>query len=143
MALVDRRTFVAMVVAVVVVTSVIVIAFYLTQSRTPPVKQPGTFLIIANANGFNDSINHGVPQNSWPIITVQQGTTVTIMVSNTDVQAHGFQVSHYYDSSIQTVAPGTTLTVTFVADQTGSFRIYCSIFCAVHAFMQSGELIVQ
>ena len=139
----DRRIFFIMVVAIIVVSSVIVVAYYLAQSRTPPVKQPGTFLIIANANGFNDSINHGVPQNSWPIITVQKGTNVTITVSNTDLEAHGFQVVHYFDSSIQTVAPGTSLTVTFVADQTGSFRIYCSINCAVHGFMQSGELVVQ
>jgi heme/copper-type cytochrome/quinol oxidase subunit 2 len=139
----DRRKLVAVVVAVAVVASVIVVAFYLNQARTPPGKPPGSFLIIANANGYNDSIAHGVPQNSWPIITVQKGTTVTIMVYNADVQAHGFQVAHYSDNSIQTVAPGKSLTVTFVADTTGSFRIYCSIFCTVHAFMQSGELVVQ
>ncbi|HEV2137980.1 MAG TPA: cupredoxin domain-containing protein [Nitrososphaerales archaeon] len=143
MALLDRRTFVAVLVAVIVVSSVIVVAYFLTQSGSPPVKQPGTFLIIADANGFNDSINHGVPQNSWPIITVQKGTNVTITVSNTDLEAHGFQVAHYFESSIQTVAPGTSLKVSFVADQTGSFRIYCSIVCGVHAFMQSGELVVQ
>lgn len=139
----DRPKFVALIVAVAVIASVVVVAYYLNQARTPPGKPPGSFLIIASSNGFNDSIDHGVPQNSWPIITVQKGTSVTIMVYNADEQAHGFQVAHYFDSNIQTVAPGKTLTVTFVANTTGTFRIYCDIFCTVHSFMQSGELIVQ
>ncbi len=143
MALLDRRVFVAILVAVVVVSAIIAVAFDLNQSRSPPAKQPGSFLMIANANGFNDSIDHGVPQNSWPIITVQKGTTVTITVYNSDVVAHGFQVVHYFDSSIQTIPPGMSLKVTFVANTTGAFRIYCSIFCPVHGFMQSGELLVQ
>ncbi len=129
--------------AVAVVVSVIVVAYYLFEVRSSPVKSPGTYLIIASANGYNDSISHGVPQNPWPVITVQKGTTVTLTMYNADVQAHGFQVTHYSDSNIQSVAPGTSLTITFVADTTGTFHIYCSIFCTVHAFMQSGELIVQ
>jgi heme/copper-type cytochrome/quinol oxidase subunit 2 len=144
MGLLGRRKLVAILVAVIVITSVIVVAYFLTQSRSPPVKQPGTFLIIANANGFNDSIKHGVPKNSWPIITVQKGTNVTITVFNSDVEAHGFQVAHYLENpKQQTIPPGTSLTVTFVANTTGTFRIYCDIYCAVHSFMQSGELIVQ
>ena len=143
MALIDRRMFVAILVAVVVVSAIIAVAFYLNQSMNPPAKQLGSFLIIANANGFNDSIDHGVPQNSWPIVTVQKGTTVTITVYNSDVVAHGFQVAHYFDSPIQTIPPGMSLKVTFVTNTTGIFRIYCSIFCPVHSFMQSGELLVQ
>jgi len=113
-------------------------------STTPP-KGGGTtenFVIIQNANGFNDSVDHGVPQNSWPVIQVPQGTTVNITVINDDHQAHGFQITHYFDSTIETVSPGQKLTVTFVASEVGDFRIYCSIFCTVHAFMQSGELAV-
>jgi heme/copper-type cytochrome/quinol oxidase subunit 2 len=139
----ERRKLVAILVAVAVTTSVIVVAFYLNVGKSPPGKQPGTFLILANANGYNDSIDHGVPQNSWPVITVQKGTTVTITMYNSDVVAHGFQVGHYYDSPIQSVAPGKSFTLTFVADTAGSFRIYCSIFCEVHAYMQSGVLIVR
>lgn len=138
-----RRKLVAVLVAVAVVSSVIGIAFYLSQTRGPPSKQPGTFLIVADANGFNDSIDHGVPQNSWPIITVQKGTTVTVTVYNADVQAHGFQITHYYDGNNATVPPGKSLTITFVANMTGTFRVYCSIVCAVHGFMLSGELIVR
>ena len=138
-----RRKIVAVLVAVAVVSSVIVVAFYLSQPRGPCSKPPGTFLIVADVNGYNDSIGHGVPHNSWPIITVQKGTTVTVTLCNADHQPHGFQITHYHDSPIETVAPGESLTIRFVANMTGSFRIYCSIFCTVHGFMQNGELVVQ
>jgi FtsP/CotA-like multicopper oxidase with cupredoxin domain len=100
------------------------------------------FLIIASVSGFNGSTAHGAPSTSWPIIQVQKGQTVTIMGCNTDRQAHGFQIGHYFDSQIETVEPGGVLRVSFVADHTGSFLIYCSIFCNVHIYMQSGQLVV-
>ena len=105
--------------------------------------QVQNILIVASITGFNDSVNHGVPQNPWPVAHVARGTTVNITVVNVDKQPHGFQVEHYFDSNIATVAPGQTLNVTFVANVTGTFRIYCVIPCTVHWAMQSGELIVS
>ena len=109
-------------------------------TNLPPgcVKPAGGFLVIANQNGFNDSIQHGAPQNQWPIISVRQGSMVNITVCNADVQAHGFQISHYFDSNIETVGPGRVIHVSFVADKVGDFEIYCSIFCSIHIFMQNG-----
>lgn len=104
------------------------------------VKPAGGFLIIANQNGFNDSIQHGAPQKQWPVIVVNQGAKVSITVCNSDIQAHGFQITHYFDSNIQTVAPGQVIHVSFVADKVGDFEIYCSIFCSIHIFMQNGLL---
>lgn len=130
-------------VVVIVAASTLAAAALLYGARVPPRVSSGTILIIASGTGYNDSVNHAVPQNSWPIITVQRGTTVTIEVYNADRQSHGFQISHYEDASINTIAPGQTFTVTFVVDTTGTFRIYCSIFCTVHWAMQSGELIVR
>ena len=104
------------------------------------VKPSDGYLIIANQNGFNDSIQHGAPTKQWPIIVVNQGTQVNIAVCNADVQAHGFQVTHYFDSNIQTVAPGQVIHVSFLADKAGDFEIYCSIFCSIHIFMQNGLL---
>jgi FtsP/CotA-like multicopper oxidase with cupredoxin domain len=103
-------------------------------------KPAGGFLIIASKLGYNDSVDHGVPSKPWPVITVNQGQRVDITVCNTDIQAHGFQVAHYFDSTIESIAPGQAVHVSFVADQPGDFQIYCSIFCSVHAFMQSGQL---
>jgi hypothetical protein len=113
-----------------------------TSSPLPTdcVKPANGFLVIASSDGYNDSIDHGAPKNWWPIITVKQGETVNITVCNTDFQAHGFQITHYYDSNVVTIVPGQVLHVSFVADQAGEFRIYCNIFCSIHIFMQSGLL---
>ncbi len=101
-----------------------------------------TFLIVASITGFNGSADHGVPAACWPVIRVPQGTLVNITVTNIDKQAHGFNIAHYYDDGIVTVAPSQTINVSFVANETGTFKIYCSIFCTIHWAMQSGELVV-
>jgi len=142
-----------MVVLAVIVVGVVVSSAYVLYGRKaqsgtgglPPycTKPTGGYLIVASARGYNDSVDHGVPASSWPVIDVKKGSTVTITVCNTDAQAHGFQVTHYLDSKIETVSPGQAITVSFVADQTGKFRIYCSIFCTVHWAMQSGLLVVS
>ncbi|MDE1852850.1 MAG: hypothetical protein KGI38_03775 [Thaumarchaeota archaeon] len=114
-------------------------------AQLPPgcVKPANGFLIIASAEGFNDSIPHGVPKVFWPVITVDNGSEVNIVVCNTDTQAHGFQVQHYSDSNIEVVPPGQVIHVSFYASESGSFQIYCSIFCTIHFFMQWGKLIVR
>jgi FtsP/CotA-like multicopper oxidase with cupredoxin domain len=104
------------------------------------VKPPGGFLIVADINGFNDSIQHGAPSAPWPIINVSQGQTVNITVCNSDHQSHGFQVTHYFDSNIETVEPGQVAHVSFVANKLGTFEIYCSIFCSIHIYMQNAQL---
>jgi len=104
------------------------------------VKPAGGFLVVASNTGFNDSIGHGAPEKNWPIITVQQGQNVTIVVCNIDVQAHGFQITHYDDQDEVTIVPGQVYKVSFVANQAGSFDIYCEIFCSIHIYMQSGLL---
>ena len=116
-----------------------------SQTNLPPgcAKPAGGYLIIADEQGYNDSIGHGVPQKNWPIMQVQQGQNVTIVVCNTDVQPHGFNIAHYYDDQLVSVAPGKVLTVSFAADQAGSFRVYCNIPCSVHWAMQNGELVVS
>ena len=102
------------------------------------------FLIVASLRGFNDSIDHGVPANSWPVMHAQAGQNVTIVVCNADPsQAHGFQIDHYYDNRLVSLAPGQVLTISFTANQAGPFRVYCQILCSVHWAMQSGQLIIS
>ena len=137
----DRRTAAVVLAVAVAVASTVAVAYFLNLGKGAEKPHSG-FLIIASSNGYNDSIHNGAGQRPWPIINVQKGTNVTISVYNADHQAHGFQVLHYFDSSIETVAPGQTVTVSFVADEAGTFRIFCSIFCTVHVYMQSGELVV-
>ena len=108
------------------------------------VKPADGFLIVASLQGFNDSIGHGVPNNNWPVMNVKLGQNVTIVVCNADsTQAHGFQITHYYDSRLVSIAPGQVIRVSFVATAPGSFRVYCQILCTVHWAMQNGQLIVS
>jgi len=155
---VDRQGLLVMGISVVVVLVGLISAIYVfkfgpgsqpstgsTSSSTQNLpagcqKPPGGYLIIARVTGFNDSISHGAPTKAWPIVTVNKGDTVKLVVCNIDSQAHGFQISNYFDSNIESVAPGQVIAVSFVADKTGTFTIYCSTFCSVHIYMQSGEI---
>lgn len=106
-------------------------------------KPANGFLIVAAFNGFNDSVDHGVPADNWPAINVQKGANVTITVCNADGQPHGFQIAHYYDGGVAILGAGQVRTVSFIADQTGKFQIYCSIQCSIHWAMISGQLTVS
>ena len=138
-----------MVLLVLILAVVAATGLFVLGSRGPAASRPlptgcvkpsGGFLIIASGTGYNDSIGHGAPENNWPIVNVTQGQNVTIVVCNIDIQAHGFQITHYYDSNEVTITPGQVIKVNFVANQVGKFDIYCEIFCSIHVYMQSGLL---
>jgi FtsP/CotA-like multicopper oxidase with cupredoxin domain len=96
---------------------------------------PGT-----NYEGMNGSAFHTTAP--WPVIQVHQGQTVFITVYNcAPSEAHGFSIIHYFNAGAA-VRAGTSFTYSFVANEAGTFRIYCDIFCAIHPLMQNGELIV-
>ncbi len=66
-------------------------------------------------------------------ITVNAGDRVTIELVATDV-VHGFSLDGY-DFNL-TAEPGQTVSKTFVATQSGSFRFRCSVPCGnLHPFM--------
>jgi len=78
----------------------------------------------------------------WPIIRVHMGDTVILtVINNNSREIHGFAIV-YYDNRGFSLAPGQRHTITFVTDEVGSFRMYCNVFCAIHPYMQNGELIV-
>lgn len=98
------------------------------------------FTITESNQGFNDSASNSSP---WPVMNVFAGQIVTILVENNDTSsAHGFVISHYFDTGVQ-LRPGESHTVTFVANQTGTFLVYCNIVCPVHLSMQYGQLKVN
>jgi hypothetical protein len=104
------------------------------------VRQTGGFLIIASSLGYNDSIAHGAPAKSWPVMDVTKGTDVNITLCNTYSQTVGFQVAHYLSARTETVLPGQVVSVSFLANLTGTFTIYCSVFNPIHVYLQGGEL---
>ena len=66
-------------------------------------------------------------------LNVNPGDTVTIQLVSADV-VHGLYVDGY-DVSVE-ADPGQTTTLTFTADQPGSFRFRCNVTCgAMHPFM--------
>jgi heme/copper-type cytochrome/quinol oxidase subunit 2 len=70
---------------------------------------------------------------------VNPGDRVTIELQSTDV-VHGLYVDGYQVA--QTVDPGQTARLTFVADRAGTFRLRCSVTCGpLHPFM-IGKLVV-
>jgi hypothetical protein len=102
---------------------------------------PVSFVLILDDTGYNDSRDHGAPQQPWPVITVHQGQQVTITLINKDAnEAHGFTINRYFDQGV-VLQPGQTYTLTFTANSAGNFIFYCNILCTVHIYMV-GELVV-
>jgi hypothetical protein len=106
-------------------------------------KPAGGFLIVASSLGYNDSIGHGAPSASWPVLDVAAGANVSITVCNLYSFPVGFQIVHYLDNRLESVEPGRTMEVNFVADEIGVFFIYCSVFNPIHIFLQSGTVVVS
>jgi heme/copper-type cytochrome/quinol oxidase subunit 2 len=108
------------------------------------VKPPDFFLIVADLNGYNDSVAHlqKAPNAPWPVIRVNRGDKVNILVCNLDhYSPHGFAIQHYFEQGTA-LMPHQTFRISFVADQDGTFIIFCTIFCPIHPYMISGQLIV-
>jgi heme/copper-type cytochrome/quinol oxidase subunit 2 len=108
------------------------------------------FTIIANDNGYNDSVEHYQPGNSswaWPVMNVNRCDFVKITIINTDTQTHGFSIAYYALGTLQkgTEIPGqqTLLFPTFQAVKAGRFQVYCTVLCTVHWAMLNGLLIVS
>ena len=76
-------------------------------------------------------------------MTVNVGQAVSIHVINcASSEAHGIQVQHYADKTVIAISTGQTYDFNFTADEVGTFRVYCDIFCAIHPLMQNGALVV-
>ena len=114
----------------------------LTITKSDCNRPSGFILIIADLSGFNGSISHGAPLHPWPVIHVKRGQMVRFVVCNHDAtQPHGFAIRHYLDAGVA-MAPGEAYQIVFQATETGTFDIYCNIFCTIHVFMR-GQLIVS
>ncbi len=116
----------------------------LTTQKTVCITPSGYFLIVADLSGFNDSVDHiqNSPNEPWPVIRVSKGDRVNVLVCNMDdYSPHGFAIQHYFDVGVA-LMPHDSYRISFVADEDGTFTMYCNIFCPVHPYMQSGELVV-
>ena len=90
--------------------------------------------------GFNGSKYHSGP---WPIMNVTLGQSVWIHVVNNDtVASHAFAIATYFNSGLK-LSPGQCSDATFMANELGSFRVYCFIECPIHNIMQNGTVNVN
>ena len=93
---------------------------------TPPVKE---FNMTAMRFAFEPST-----------VTVNKGDQVVLHVTSTDV-THGISLPDY--NILQTLPPGETKTMTFIADKAGQFTFFCSVLCGSGHSSMTGKLIVN
>lgn len=73
-------------------------------------------------------------------ITVNKGDTVILHVTSEDTQ-HGISIPQFGVN--ENLPPGQTVTVQFVADKSGTFPFFCSVFCGSGHQSMKGSLIVK
>lgn len=74
-------------------------------------------------------------------LVVNQGDIVVITIESVDA-VHGFYIEDY-EIRQDYITPGSSETLSFVADRMGMFRIHCSTICgSLHPFM-TAQLVVQ
>lgn len=98
------------------------------------------FTIMANVQGFNDSVDHQT--GSWPVMTVHRCDLVKVTIINDDTQTHGFAVDYYATRGTDVSGRQSMVVQPFLASKTGHFRVYCISICTIHALMQNGLLSV-
>lgn len=73
-------------------------------------------------------------------ITVNKGDTVKLNIKSVDIE-HGFTLSEF--NVRENLEPGKTVSVEFVADKSGSFTFFCSVFCGSGHSGMRGTLVVN
>jgi len=100
-----------------------------TPTVTPPTSSVKEFNLTARQWEF-------IPST----ITVQKGESVRLNIQSIDV-THGFAITAFGVS--ETLTPGNTVTVEFVADKAGTFSFFCTVFCGLGHSGMRGTLIVE
>jgi heme/copper-type cytochrome/quinol oxidase subunit 2 len=94
---------------------------YYAQTLTSSNSTPGSLDVhIAILGGVGaGTVDTYSPDN----FTVKQGQHVTLAVLNTDDNSHGLAITQFeVDTGI--IGPGNTVRVSFVANQTGTFKFF-------------------
>lgn len=73
-------------------------------------------------------------------ITVNQGDLVKISIQSTDV-THGFSLPEFNIN--ERLEPNQDVNIEFIADKTGEFIFFCSVFCGSGHGEMKGALIVE
>ena len=101
------------------------------EPEPPPPSQPQVKEFTVTARQFTFEPN---------TITVKKGDTVRLHVTSVDV-THGIAISQFGVNAL--LPPGQTKTVEFVASKSGTYQIFCSLFCGSGHLSMKGTLIVE
>jgi cytochrome c oxidase subunit 2 len=74
------------------------------------------------------------------VVRVKKGEHVKLVITALD-RDHGFKLEAFHID--QRLAKGVSVSVEFVADQTGTFPFECSVFCGLGHKKMKGQLIVD
>ncbi len=74
-------------------------------------------------------------------VTVNRGDMVVINVHNIDTVTHGFSLATY--NITESIDPGQTKTIRFMAAEAGEFNFFCSVFCGSGHSDMRGKIIVN
>jgi cytochrome c oxidase subunit 2 len=100
-----------------------------TPETTPAPGAVKSFSVTAKQWEFSPSV-----------LTVKEGDTVRLSITSVDVM-HGFALSAFGIN--ETLEPGKTVDVEFVADKSGSFNFFCTVFCGSGHGNMKGTLVVE
>src|SRR5437867_12498337 len=83
-----------------------------------------SFTIIANVNGYNDSVTH--QEQAWPMMSVNRCDMVTVKIINTYTHTHGFDID-YYAVRVAEIVGEQSISFQFLTTRAGSYTVYCSL----------------
>jgi manganese oxidase len=90
------------------------------------------------------SIYLRIVRNRWEwdpdYVEVRRGARVRVLIENEDSFDHGFAIREF--GVDRRVPADSKVTVDFVADSTGTFEFFCSVYCGAGHFDQKGTLVV-
>jgi cytochrome c oxidase subunit 2 len=106
-----------------------------TAEKTPTESQP------TSPENIKEFIMTAQKWDFDPVeITVNQGDTVRLRITSTDVK-HGIAIPDF-NVNVD-LDPNVETEVEFVADKSGTFTFYCSVFCGSGHKDMKGTLIVK
>jgi heme/copper-type cytochrome/quinol oxidase subunit 2 len=110
---------------------------YLVAAVIAVLLAAGFFVIRLNASPLPHARTITLDASQWRytpgIVTVNEGDPVTLIIKASDV-THGFYLDGY--NILETVVPGQTVTVRFVATRAGRWMFRCAVTCgAFHPYM--------
>ena len=79
---------------------------------------------------------------SYCSISVYEDQEVVIRLKSNDVP-HGFAMDGYPEISDRHISPNAETVVKFIANKTGTFTYYCTVFCGEGHALHMGQMVVQ